>query len=153
MLICKSPRKVMRAAHVLALRCLRAYWPKFSRHGYTLPQLFACLVVREPMRLSYRPAEAPLRDGRAWCRAIGIKGNTPGHATPHRGAGVLLAGRRLGTRRTSGRKVHAGACSARRWRSIRRCTTRTSPTSAPADGSRISTFRLTTKLPGVLWVA
>ena len=97
MLTCKSPRKVMRAAHALGCRCLRKYSSKFSRHDYTLPQLFACLAVREQMRLSYRGAEALLRDGRAWCRAIGIRGRkTPDHATLHRAAGVLLTGRRLG---------------------------------------------------------
>ena len=86
----------MRAAHALASRCLRKYASKFSRHDYTLPQLFACLAVREQMRLSYRGAEALLRDGRAWCRAIGIRRKTPDHATLHRAAGVLLTGRRLG---------------------------------------------------------
>ena len=60
----------MRVAHAAASRCLRKYSSKFSRHDYTLPQLFACLAVREQMRLSYRGAEGLLRDGRAWCRAI-----------------------------------------------------------------------------------
>ncbi len=87
----------MRAAHALGCRCLRKYSSKFSRHDYTLPQLFACLVVREQMRLSYRGAEALLRDGRAWCRAIGMRGRkTPDHATLARAAGVILKGRRVG---------------------------------------------------------
>ena len=60
-----------------------------------MPQLFACLVVREQMGLSYRGAEALLRDGRAWCRAIGMKRKTPDHATLHRAAGVILSGRRI----------------------------------------------------------
>jgi hypothetical protein len=96
MLTCKSPRKVMRAAHHLGRRCLRKYSSKFSRHDYTLPQLFACLVVREQMRLSYRGAEALLRDGRAWCRAIGIRRRTPDHATLARAASAILTGRRVG---------------------------------------------------------
>ena len=62
MLTCKSPRKVVRAAHALGRRCLRTYSWKFTRHDFTLPQLFACLVVREQMRLSYRGAEELLRD-------------------------------------------------------------------------------------------
>ncbi len=95
MITCKSPRKVMRAAHALGCRCLRKYSSKFSRHDYTLPQLFACLVVREQMRLSYRGAEALLRDGRAWCRAIGIKGKTPDHTTLARAAKAILDGRRV----------------------------------------------------------
>jgi hypothetical protein len=87
----------MRVAHALGCRCLRKYSCKFSRHDYTLPQLFACLVVREQMRLSYRGAEALLRDGRAWCRAIGMRGGkTPDHATLARAAAAILSGRRVG---------------------------------------------------------
>lgn len=86
----------MRAAHALGSRCLRTYSSKFSRRDYTLPQLFACLVVREQMRLSYRGAEGLLRDGRAWCRAIGMRRKTPDHATLARAAGVILTGRRIG---------------------------------------------------------
>jgi len=97
MLTCKSPRKVMRAAHALGCRCLRDHSSKFSRHDYTLPQLFACLVVREQMKLSYRGAEALLRDGRAWCRAIGMRGRrTPDHTTLARAAKAILGGRRIG---------------------------------------------------------
>lgn len=87
----------MRIAHAVASRCLRTYSSKFSRHDYTLPQLFACLAVREQMRLSYRGTEELLRDGRAWCRAIGMKRRkTPDHATLARAAQTLLTGRRLG---------------------------------------------------------
>jgi len=87
----------MRAAHALGCRCLRKHSSKFSRHDYTLPQLFACLVVREQMKLSYRGAEALLRDGRAWCRAIGMKrGKTPDHTTLARAAKAILSGRRVG---------------------------------------------------------
>jgi len=85
----------MRAAHALGCRCLRRYSSRFSRHDYTLPQLFACLVVREQMRLSYRGAEALLRDGRAWCRAIGMRGKTPDHTTLARAAKAILSGRRM----------------------------------------------------------
>ena len=83
-------------AHELGCRCLRKYTSKFSRHDYTLPQLFACLVVREQMRLSYRGAEALLRDGRAWCRAIGIRGKTPDHTTLARTARVIQGPGRVG---------------------------------------------------------
>ena len=87
----------MRVAHELGRRCLRKYSSRFSRHDYTLPQLFACLVVREQMRLSYRGAEALLRDGRAWCRAIGMRRKkTPDHATLARASAVILTGRRVG---------------------------------------------------------
>src|SRR6266576_160693 len=72
MLTCKSPRKVMLVAHRLAAQALPRFSSRFSRHDFTLPQLFACLVVMEQQRRSYRGAEALLRDGRSWCRALGL---------------------------------------------------------------------------------
>src|SRR5215207_5083791 len=60
MLTCKSPRTVMRVAYHLARRLLPEHSCKFSRHDFTLAQLFACLVVREFFDLSYRRAEAQL---------------------------------------------------------------------------------------------
>src|SRR5215471_18424729 len=80
MLSCKSPRKVMRAAFALAREALPRFTSKFSRHDFTLPQLFACLVVKEHQRKSYREAEALLRDAPQWCRAIGM-GKVPDHNT------------------------------------------------------------------------
>jgi hypothetical protein len=71
MLTCKSPRKVMLVAYRLASRSLPTYSSEFSRHDFTLPQLFACLVVKEQMKRSYREAEALLRDSDHWCKAIG----------------------------------------------------------------------------------
>ena len=68
----------------LAQGALPAYTSKFSRHDFTLPQLFACLVVMEQQKRSYRGAEALLRDGRHWCRAIGMR-KTPDHNTLWRG--------------------------------------------------------------------
>jgi len=47
MLTCKSPRKVMLVAYRLAKTSLPTYSNEFSRHDFTLPQLFACLVLRE----------------------------------------------------------------------------------------------------------
>ena len=73
MLTCKSPRKVLLIAHQLASDCLPAYSCKFSRHDFTLPQLFACLVLREHQRKSYEGVVALLRDSPEWCRAIGLK--------------------------------------------------------------------------------
>src|ERR1700684_581640 len=54
MLTCKSPRKVLLTAYHLAKRCLPDHSSKFSRKDFTLPQLFACLVVREHQNKSYR---------------------------------------------------------------------------------------------------
>lgn len=95
MLTCKSPRKVMRAAFFLARDALPRYSSKFSRHDFTLPQLFACLIVKEHQRKSYRQAEALLRDSRPWCRDIGMK-KFPDHNTLCRAFHTLNLGRRCG---------------------------------------------------------
>ena len=42
----------MRVAFCLARDVLPKYFSKFSRHDFTLPQLFACLVVKEQQRKS-----------------------------------------------------------------------------------------------------
>src|SRR5580698_8711713 len=80
MLTCKSPRKVMIYAHELAQRCLPKHSSKFSRKDYTLPQLFACLVIREHQKKSYRGAEALLRDCPDWLAEVGMD-RAPDHNT------------------------------------------------------------------------
>src|SRR6478672_9872010 len=93
MLTCKSPRKVMRAAFFLAREALPKYSSKFSRHDFTLQHLFACLIVKEHQRKSYRGIEALLRDSPQWCRDIGMK-KIPDHNTLCRAFHVLNLGRR-----------------------------------------------------------
>jgi hypothetical protein len=83
----------MRAAFFLARQTLPKYSSKFSRHDFTLPQLFACLVVKEHQRKSYRQAEALLRDAPQWCRDIGMS-KTPDHNTLCRAFHALNLGRR-----------------------------------------------------------
>lgn len=70
----------MLIAFELARGILPKYFSKFSRQDFTVPQLFACLVVKEHQRKSYREAEALLRDSEHWCRAIGMK-KVPDHNT------------------------------------------------------------------------
>jgi hypothetical protein len=89
MLSCKSPRKVMFVAYRLASDCLPQYSSRFSRHDFTLAQLFACLVLKEHQKRSYRGAEALLRDAPEWCRLIGMK-RSPDHNTLCRAAVVLM---------------------------------------------------------------
>ena len=84
---------VMLVAHHLACGVLPEHTSKFSRKDFTLPQLFACLTVREQMRLSYRGAEALLLDGAHWCREIGMR-KTPDHNTLCRAFHALNLGRR-----------------------------------------------------------
>lgn len=70
----------MRAAFALARQTLPPYTSKFSRRDFTLPQLFAYLVVKEHQRKSYREAEALLRDSAHRCRGTGMK-KVPDHNT------------------------------------------------------------------------
>jgi hypothetical protein len=70
----------MRAAHHLATQCLPDYRDHYSRHDFTLPQLFACLVVREHQKKSYRGLEALLRDCPDWLADIGMA-RAPDHNT------------------------------------------------------------------------
>jgi hypothetical protein len=69
---CKSPRTVLNAAYALATACLKPR-SKFSRRDFTDPQLFACLVLREHQKKSYRGVVALLQDTPQWCRDIGLK--------------------------------------------------------------------------------
>jgi Transposase DDE domain len=79
----------MLVAYELARQSLPSYSCKFSRHDFTLPQLFACLVVKEQMKRSYRGAEALLRDCDHWLKDIGLA-RAPDHNTLCRAAGFLL---------------------------------------------------------------
>jgi hypothetical protein len=90
MLTSQSPRTVMRVAYRLARRLLPEHSCKFSRHDFTLAQLFACLVLREFFGLSYRRTEALLADSPAWLADIGLA-KAPDHNTLWRAFDALLA--------------------------------------------------------------
>ena len=77
---CKSPRRVLNAAYALAAACVKEHQSKFSRHDFTGPQLFACLVLREHQKKSYRGVVALLEDCPHWCADIGLK-KVPDHNT------------------------------------------------------------------------
>ena len=77
---CKSPRNVLNAAYALATACLKEHSSKFSRKDFTGPQLFACLVLREHQKKSYRGVEALLQDCPEWCADIGLQ-KVPDHNT------------------------------------------------------------------------
>jgi hypothetical protein len=84
----------MRVAHELATLVLPAHSTKFSRHDFTLPQLFACLVVREHQKKSYRGVEALLRDAPHWCKQIGMR-RPPDHNTLCRAFHLLVNTHRM----------------------------------------------------------
>ena len=70
----------MRAAYHLASQSLPEHTCKFSRKDYTLPQLFACLAVKELLKRSYREAEAVLADADSWLRDVGLA-KAPDHGS------------------------------------------------------------------------
>jgi hypothetical protein len=76
---CKSPRKMLNAAYALGLACFKRR-SKFSRKDFTEAQLFACLVLREHQKKSYRGLVALLEDAPDWCRDIGLQ-KVPDHNT------------------------------------------------------------------------
>src|SRR5260370_29119745 len=77
---CKSPRMVLSAAYALATACLKEHRSKYSRKDFTQPQLFACLVLREHQKKSYRGVVALLADCPEWWADIGLK-KVPDHNT------------------------------------------------------------------------
>ena len=85
---------VLRAAYRLGQRVLPDHASKFARQDFTLAQLFACLVLREFYRLSYRRTEALLRDSPQWLADIGLSA-APDHNTLWRAFGVLVTVRRV----------------------------------------------------------
>ena len=81
MITSKSPRKVLKLAYKLGVEVLPKYFSPFSRHdGFTKPQLFACLVLREHQKKSYRGTEALLIDSPQWLADIGLD-KAPDHNT------------------------------------------------------------------------
>ena len=92
---CQSPRKVIVLAWRVGRSCLPPYASKYSRKDFTLPQLFACLTLRQFYNLSYRKTEALLRDSPSWRRAIGLK-RTPDHNTLSDAFDVVVQSEHLG---------------------------------------------------------
>lgn len=80
MITSKSPRKVLKLAYDLGVEVLPKYFSPFSRHAFTKPQLFACLVLREHQRKSFRGIEALLVDSPQWLADIGLS-KAPDHNT------------------------------------------------------------------------
>jgi hypothetical protein len=67
-------------AHELGCEVLPDYFSKFSKQEFTKAQLFACLVLREHQKKSYRGIEALLADSPAWLAEIGMQ-TVPDHNT------------------------------------------------------------------------
>lgn len=80
---------VLAEAYRLGRETLPDRTSKSSRHDFTLPQLFACLVLREFFGLSYRGTEQLLRDSPAWLADLGLPA-APDHNTLWRAFGAVV---------------------------------------------------------------
>jgi DDE family transposase len=69
----KSPRRVLRVAYDAACQALPAHRHRFSPKKFTQPQLLACLVLKEFLRLDYRGFADHLADHPDLARTIGLK--------------------------------------------------------------------------------
>jgi len=76
----KSPIRVIRVAHALGRQVLPDYAHRCSPRTYTLPQLFACLVLKTFLRTDYRGIEAFLKDLPGIGDSIALK-CVPDHST------------------------------------------------------------------------
>lgn len=90
----KSPKRILRVAHALGKQRLRTYWHKYSPKKFTLPQLFACLVLKEFLRLDYRKLSALLEDAPALAGVIDLK-QIPHFSTFQKAAARLLVSRHV----------------------------------------------------------
>src|SRR6059058_335451 len=80
MITSKSPRKVLKLAHQLGQEVLPQYASHFSRKDFSNAQMFACLVLREHQRKSFRGIEVLLIDSPTWLADIGLS-KAPDHNT------------------------------------------------------------------------
>ena len=111
MITCKSPVQVMRAAHELGRELFDERAHRFSRRDYTLPRLFACLVLREHQKQAYRGVEALPADCSDLRAAVGLP-RAPDHNTLWRAFDHLVRpsgmGRALDVQAARGRGPGAG---------------------------------------------
>jgi len=86
----KSPRRVLIFAYVTAQFALPPYAHPCSPKKFTQQQLFACLALKEFLKLDYRKLAALLADTPDLCRAIDLK-VVPHFTTFQKAAQRLLA--------------------------------------------------------------
>jgi hypothetical protein len=86
---CKSPRRVFLFAYLVGHLVFRDYSHKYSPKKFTQPQLFACLVLKEFLRLDYRKLAALLKDCPELAAAIDLT-TVPHFTTFQKAADRLL---------------------------------------------------------------
>jgi transposase len=85
----KSPRRVLQVAYESACRALPLHSHKYSPKKFTQPQLLACLVFKEFLRVDYRGLADHLADHPDFTGLIGLK-VVPHFTTFHKAAARLL---------------------------------------------------------------
>ena len=86
----KSPLAVIRTAHRVAEESLPAYSHACSPKKFTQHQLFACLVLKDFLKVDYRGLTALLTDCSDLCEAIDLE-EVPHYTTLQKAAHRLLA--------------------------------------------------------------
>jgi len=92
-------------AYVTAKFALPRYAHRFSPKKFTQPQLFACLVLKEFLKLDYRKLAAVLADTPDWCKAIELD-EVPHFTTFQKAARRLLSA--APARRLLDQTIHVG---------------------------------------------
>lgn len=89
----KSPLQVLKMAYEIGGEILQRYSHRCSPKKFTLPQLFACLVLKEFLKLDYRGLAAMVGDVRELRSVIGLA-KAPHFTTYAKAAKRLLCARR-----------------------------------------------------------
>lgn len=90
----KSPKRILQVAHAIGKQGLRDYSHKYSPKKFTLPQLFACLVLKEFLRMDYRKISALLQDAPSLASVVGLE-EIPHFTTLQKAAARLLVSRHV----------------------------------------------------------
>ena len=90
----KSPSDVLVWALMVGERTLRTYWHKHAPKKFTVPQLFACLVLKEFLKADYRKVWTLLNECPELRSAIDLD-RVPHFTTLQQAAARLLEGRRV----------------------------------------------------------
>jgi hypothetical protein len=110
----KSPKRVLETAFEIGRRSLPEYAHKYSPRKFTQPQLFACLVLKEFLRLDYRKLQAFLVDAPTIGEAVGL--STIPHFTTFQKAAVRLLKSRRAQRLLDVSVEHARKQHRIKWR-------------------------------------
>ena len=93
MITTKSPIQVLKMAYEIGREILRNYSHRCSPKTFTQPQLFACLVLKEFLKLDYRGLAAMISDVRELRSVIELR-KSPHFTTYEKAAKRLLGARR-----------------------------------------------------------